>query len=98
MEWRGRIEGRVLVTGAAGFIGAALSEALLEAGIEVVGFDSLDPYYDPRLKAARLARLEGALYAVGLCAWALNTPSYDEAGNAVGGGALDVDAWVAGSA
>lgn len=59
MDWRGRIEGRVLVTGAAGFIGAALSEALLDAGVEVVGFDSLDPYYDLRLKAARLARLEG---------------------------------------
>ncbi|MFO7856800.1 MAG: NAD-dependent epimerase/dehydratase family protein [Paracoccaceae bacterium] len=59
MDWRGRIEGRVLVTGAAGFIGAALSETLLEAGVEVVGLDDLNPYYDVALKRARLARLEG---------------------------------------
>lgn len=59
MDWRGRIEGRVLVTGAAGFIGAALCETLLEAGIEVFGLDDLNPYYDVALKRARLARLEG---------------------------------------
>jgi len=59
MDWRGRIEGRVLVTGAAGFIGAALSETLLEAGVEVFGLDDLNPYYDVALKRARLARLEG---------------------------------------
>jgi UDP-glucuronate 4-epimerase len=59
VDWRGRIEGRVLVTGAAGFIGAALAEALLEAGVEVVGLDDLNAYYDVRLKRARLARLEG---------------------------------------
>ena len=39
---------RVLVTGAAGFIGMHASRALLEAGIEVVGVDNLDPYYDVR--------------------------------------------------
>ena len=49
---------RVLVTGAAGFIGAALSEALLARGDEVLGFDNLDAYYDTRLKHARLARLQ----------------------------------------
>ena len=59
MDWRGRIGGRVLVTGAAGFIGAALAEGLLAEGVEVVGLDDLNVYYDPRLKAARLARLEG---------------------------------------
>lgn len=48
---------RVLVTGAAGFIGAKLSEVLLARGDEVVGFDDLNAYYDPRLKQARLDRL-----------------------------------------
>jgi len=50
---------RVLVTGAAGFIGHAVSQALLHRGEEVVGLDSLNAYYDPALKRARLARLEG---------------------------------------
>ena len=48
---------RILVTGAAGFIGAQLSLRLLERGDEVVGIDCLDPYYDVELKKARLARL-----------------------------------------
>src|SRR3954447_12671738 len=48
----------VLVTGAAGFIGAATSRALLERGDEVVGIDSLNDYYDPRLKQARLTALQ----------------------------------------
>ena len=48
----------VLVTGAAGFIGAATSRALLERGDEVVGIDSLNDYYDPRLKQARLTQLQ----------------------------------------
>src|SRR5437868_10369258 len=48
----------VLVTGAAGFIGAATSRALLERGDEVVGIDSLNDYYDPKLKQARLTRLQ----------------------------------------
>jgi UDP-glucuronate 4-epimerase len=48
---------RVLVTGAAGFIGYHICEALLARGIEVVGLDDLNPYYDVRLKQARLARL-----------------------------------------
>lgn len=47
----------VLVTGAAGFIGAATTRALLERGDEVVGIDNLNDYYDPALKEARLAAL-----------------------------------------
>ena len=47
----------VLVTGAAGFIGAATSRALLDRGEEVVGIDNLNDYYDPRLKQARLDAL-----------------------------------------
>ena len=47
---------RGLVTGAAGFIGSALSLRLLERGDEVIGVDCLDPYYDVTLKEARLAR------------------------------------------
>jgi UDP-glucuronate 4-epimerase len=48
---------RVLVTGAAGFIGMHTSLRLLDRGDEVVGFDNLNAYYDPTLKEARLARL-----------------------------------------
>ena len=50
----------VLITGAAGFIGAALALRLLERGERVVGIDNLNTYYDPALKRARLARLEAA--------------------------------------
>ena len=48
---------RILVTGAAGFIGSALTERLIARGDEVLGYDNLNDYYDPALKDARLARL-----------------------------------------
>ncbi|GBD57768.1 SDR family NAD(P)-dependent oxidoreductase [Gluconobacter wancherniae] len=48
---------KVLVTGAAGFIGSHVAHALIDRGIEVVGIDTLNAYYDPVLKKARLERL-----------------------------------------
>ncbi len=48
---------KVLLTGAAGFIGMHVAEKLLARGDEVVGVDNLNPYYDVSLKQARLARL-----------------------------------------
>jgi UDP-glucuronate 4-epimerase len=48
---------KVLLTGAAGFIGSHTAERLLAAGHEVVGLDNLNAYYDVTLKQARLARL-----------------------------------------
>jgi UDP-glucuronate 4-epimerase len=50
---------KVLVTGAAGFIGSQTTEALLARGDEVVGLDNLNDYYDVNLKLARLKRIEG---------------------------------------
>src|SRR3569623_1523453 len=47
-----------LVTGSAGFIGFHLSQRLLARGDSVVGLDALNSYYDPALKAARLAQHE----------------------------------------
>ena len=49
----------ILVTGAAGFIGMHVAASLLASGARVVGIDNLNDYYDPALKLARLARLEG---------------------------------------
>ena len=49
----------VLLTGAAGFIGYHVAEALLARGERVIGVDNLNAYYDVRLKQARLARLDG---------------------------------------
>ena len=48
---------RVLITGAAGFIGMHTSRQLMERGDEVIGIDNLNDYYDVRLKQARLAQL-----------------------------------------
>lgn len=55
---------RILVTGVAGFIGAAVADSLLRRGDEVIGIDSLDPYYQVSLKQARIARLD-ELHATG---------------------------------
>ncbi len=48
---------KILVTGAAGFIGAATAHVLLDRGDEVVGLDNMNAYYDPALKQARVDRL-----------------------------------------
>jgi UDP-glucuronate 4-epimerase len=49
---------KILVTGAAGFIGFHLSKRLLDQGDSVIGLDNLNPYYDVTLKEARLAFIE----------------------------------------
>ena len=51
---------KVLITGAAGFIGYHIAERLLAQGEAVIGLDNLNDYYDPTLKEARLARLCGS--------------------------------------
>ncbi len=48
----------ILVTGAAGFIGYHVSKSLLSQGFEVIGIDSINEYYDPKLKINRLKKLE----------------------------------------
>ena len=50
----------VIVTGAAGFIGSAVSERLLSDGVSVVGVDNLNSYYDRTLKLSRLKRIESS--------------------------------------
>ncbi len=52
------LETMILVTGAAGFIGFHVAKRLLERGERVLGLDNLNPYYDPKLKEARLAQLQ----------------------------------------
>ena len=54
-----------LVTGAAGFIGFHLSSRLLERGTPVLGFDNVNPYYDPALKRARLKQLQATAERTG---------------------------------
>jgi UDP-glucuronate 4-epimerase len=53
---------RILVTGAAGFIGFHVAARLLRDGAKVLGIDNLNGYYDPRLKRSRLALLEQARF------------------------------------
>ena len=55
----------VLVTGAAGFIGFHLSTRLMELGTPVLGFDNVNPYYDPALKRARIAQLQATAARTG---------------------------------
>ena len=50
--------GKVLITGAAGFIGFHLAQRMLADGWEVMGFDGMTPFYDPTLKEARLSILQ----------------------------------------
>ncbi|RYG06689.1 MAG: NAD-dependent epimerase/dehydratase family protein, partial [Burkholderiales bacterium] len=50
----------ILVTGAAGFIGSAIAQRLLQRGHPVVGLDNLNAYYSPQLKLDRLARVRAA--------------------------------------
>ena len=47
---------RILLTGAAGFIGSHLTERLLEAGHEVLGLDNFNSFYDPAIKEANIAQ------------------------------------------
>jgi UDP-glucuronate 4-epimerase len=65
---------RVLVTGVAGFIGAAVARALLLRGDQVIGIDNLNAYYDPALKRARLAELTGAEFTFHPFDFALDMP------------------------
>jgi nucleoside-diphosphate-sugar epimerase len=76
------MEGRVLVTGVAGFIGSHLAEALLAEGREVVGIDALTSYYPPSEKRANLTALlrqpgfrfvEGDLARIELDGWLQGT-------------------------
>ena len=55
------VENQILVTGVAGFIGAALSIKLLNSGSKVIGVDNLNSYYDINLKLNRLKNIENNL-------------------------------------
>ena len=49
---------KVLVTGAAGFIGSAVSERIANLGFDTLGIDNINDYYDPKLKLARINRIK----------------------------------------
>lgn len=50
---------KILVTGAAGFVGYHLSNKLMDNGVKIIGLDNVNDYYDPQLKKDRLKNLEG---------------------------------------
>ncbi len=75
---------KVLITGAAGFIGSRTAEVLAESGMEVLGVDNLNDYYDPQLKVARLRR--GGFHISAPCPE--NMHSADENNNCGDGAAL----------
>ena len=68
---------KILVTGAAGFIGFHLTKHLLERGNEVIGLDSINDYYDVRLKYGRLAEVGIEQDKIGYGTFALST-RYDK--------------------
>jgi UDP-glucuronate 4-epimerase len=57
IEYRALSSLKILITGAAGFIGFHLSKRLLDDGYDVVGIDNLNQYYDVDLKQARISQL-----------------------------------------
>ncbi len=90
----------VVVTGAAGFIGSHLCEALLRVGRRVIGFDNFDTFYDPAVKRANLAEslkheafmlIEGDIRDSGAVDRLLRPAG---ANSGVGGGAKRIDAVV----
>ena len=54
---------KILITGAAGFIGAAISQKLIKSGYNVIGIDNLNNYYDKKLKIARLVEIKSCAQA-----------------------------------
>ena len=54
------IDGPVLITGVAGFIGSHLARSLLAAGVPVAGVDDFDPFYDRSLKQRNIAAAQAA--------------------------------------
>jgi UDP-glucuronate 4-epimerase len=77
---------RVLVTGAAGFIGMHVAQALLGRGDAVLGVDSLNSYYDPALKRARLRELEGHRHFRFIQADIADEPAMERVGAELGEG------------
>ena len=77
---------KVLVTGAAGFIGFHTCKALLDRGDEVIGFDAFTQYYDPQLKERRHAQLEGRKGYRGIRGDLLDEKALDAAFDALGSG------------
>jgi UDP-glucuronate 4-epimerase len=70
---------RILVTGTAGFIGAALAQRLLARGDEILGIDNHNDYYDPSLKEARLAQFASHPAYTHLCADLADAEAVDRA-------------------